>query len=224
MFSLSWQSVWGFRAQWESCMAYMDILKSSVGILEERKNAFGLNMIAFMLMETKNIALGGIWSGHQKSTSLFVRSLGCFGRLKWCGKSHWHYSCSVAIRDDETSFCMSLLLRNGRRLSGGTWPCCFSLTCLCISLSSYLECSIKNSQGHYGHCCPWCSHYNHKVDLQQVEQESQQGLQLVRDDRINSIHFSGEAVQQVSNRCLLKEDHWGSSNVPQQLQKQLVWC
>lgn len=41
-------------------MAYMDILKSSVGILEERKNAFGLNMIAFTLMETRNIALGGI--------------------------------------------------------------------------------------------------------------------------------------------------------------------
>lgn len=41
-------------------MAYMDILKSNVGILEGRKNAFGLNMIAFMLMETRNIALGGI--------------------------------------------------------------------------------------------------------------------------------------------------------------------
>lgn len=40
-------------------MAYMDILKSRVGILEERKNAFGLN-IAFTLMETRSIAVGRI--------------------------------------------------------------------------------------------------------------------------------------------------------------------
>lgn len=41
------------------------------------------------------------------------------------------------------------------------------------TMSSYLEHSVKSSQGHYGHCCLWCNHYNHKVDLKQVEQESQ---------------------------------------------------
>lgn len=29
-------------------------------MLEERKSAFGLNIISFTLMETRNIALGGI--------------------------------------------------------------------------------------------------------------------------------------------------------------------
>lgn len=101
--------------------------------------------------------------------------------------------------------------------------CAASASPVCASVSSYLECCIKYSQRYYGHCCPWCSHHNHQVDLQQVEQESQHRLQLVRDDRINSIHVLREAVQQVSNGCLLKEEHWASHDIAQQLQEELVW-
>lgn len=78
---------------------------------------------------------------------------------------------------------------------------------------SYLEHSIQHCQWHDCHHRYWRGQYNHNVDLQQVEQEPQQGLKLIWDNRINSIHFFGEAVQQVSNGCLLKEHHWGSSNV-----------
>lgn len=39
-------------------------------MLEKRKSAFGFNMISFTLMETRNIALGGIWFGQQKNKSL----------------------------------------------------------------------------------------------------------------------------------------------------------
>lgn len=34
--------------------------KDSIGMLEKRKSAFGFDMILFTLMETRNIALGGI--------------------------------------------------------------------------------------------------------------------------------------------------------------------
>lgn len=86
---LSWQNIWGFQALWQSGTACMDILKSSVGILEKRLSAFGVNIIACTLVETRNVALGRIW--HQESRSLFVRSLECSGRLRWCGKCHWHF-------------------------------------------------------------------------------------------------------------------------------------
>lgn len=46
-------------------MAYMDILKSSVGILEERENAFGNNMIALTLIESRNIAPDFIWTSEK---------------------------------------------------------------------------------------------------------------------------------------------------------------
>lgn len=68
----------------QSWLTNMEILKCSVGILQERKNAFGLYVIT--LIEMGDIALGRICFRHQKSTSLFVRALGCFGRRKWCGK------------------------------------------------------------------------------------------------------------------------------------------
>lgn len=48
----------------------MDILKSRIGILKERENASGLNLIALTLMEARNIALGRTSSGHLKSSPL----------------------------------------------------------------------------------------------------------------------------------------------------------
>lgn len=64
----------------QSWLANTDILKSSVRILQERKNAFGLHVIHSNGYE--GYSLGRICFRHQKSISLFVRALRCFGRLR----------------------------------------------------------------------------------------------------------------------------------------------
>lgn len=64
----------------QSWLANMDTLKSSVGILQKRKNAFGLHVIHTNGDEV--YSLGRIFFRYQKSTSLFLRALGYFGRLR----------------------------------------------------------------------------------------------------------------------------------------------
>lgn len=73
--------------------------------------------------------------------------------------------------------------------------------------NSHLYKDVDKNEWRDYQSCEGCGQQQNDADLQQLKQVSQHHLQSIRYHAVYSIDLFGEAVEEVSTRCHLKERH-----------------